>query len=162
MGQVGWVSVLRKIPFPLCSLKAATQCNFGRRPPRSYFLPNGGISARKRALNHQASCRNPRIIRHPGRAEGYFFDDIPHLRRCQSFAEIGDRPIHVSVENFSKELLLVAKGSVKTRPIDAHGLSQIGEGSTFVALGPKNMHGAFECDVSVERAGSSERCWSSV
>jgi hypothetical protein len=24
------------------------------------------------------------------------------------------------------------------------------------------MHGAFECDVSVERAGSSERCWSSV
>ena len=86
-----------------------------------------GISARQRALNHEASCWNPRIIRHPGRAEEYFFDHIPRLRRRQSFAEIGDRPVHVSIENFSKELLLVAKRSVKTRPIDAHGPCQIGE-----------------------------------
>ena len=28
MGQFGWVSVFRKIAFALCSLKAATQCNF--------------------------------------------------------------------------------------------------------------------------------------
>jgi hypothetical protein len=51
MGQFGWVSVFRKIAFALCSLKAAAQCNFGRGAPRSYFLPNGGISARQRALN---------------------------------------------------------------------------------------------------------------
>ena len=40
MGQFGWVSVFRKIAFPLCSLKAATQCNFRRRSPRSHFLPS--------------------------------------------------------------------------------------------------------------------------
>jgi hypothetical protein len=33
MGQFGWVSVFWKIAFALCSLKAATQCNFRRRPP---------------------------------------------------------------------------------------------------------------------------------
>src|SRR6266702_132431 len=155
MGQFGWVSVFRKIAAALCSLKAATQCKFGRRPSRSHFLPNGRVSARQRALNHEASCWNPGIIRHPGRAEEYFFDHIPRLRCRQSFAKIGDRPVHVSIENFSKELLLVAKRSVKTRPIDAHGLSQIGEGSAFVTFGPKNMHGALERDVSVEGTGSS-------
>ena len=155
MGQVGWVSVFRKIPFPLCSLKAATQCNFGRRPPRSHFLPNRRISARQRALNHEASCWNPRVIRHPGRAEEYFFDHIPRLRCRQSLAKICDRSVHVSIENFSEELLFVAKCSVKTWPIDAHGLSQIGEGSAFVALGPKNMHGAFQRHVRIEGARPS-------
>src|SRR5205823_9233380 len=61
-GQFGWVSTLRKIAFAFCSLKAATQCNFGCRPPLSYFLPNGGISTRQGALNHEASCWNPGII----------------------------------------------------------------------------------------------------
>ena len=68
-----------------------------------------------------------RIIRHPGRAEQYLFDHIPRLRCRQSFAKIGDRPVHVSIENFSKELLLVAKCGVKTWPIDAHGPCEIGE-----------------------------------
>jgi hypothetical protein len=68
MGQFGWVSVFRKIAFALRSLKAATQCTFGRRPPRCHFLPNGRISARQRALNHEASCWNRRVIRHPSRA----------------------------------------------------------------------------------------------
>jgi hypothetical protein len=44
MGQFGTVSVFRKIAFALCSLKAATQCNFSRRPPRSHFLPNEEIA----------------------------------------------------------------------------------------------------------------------
>ena len=127
MGQFGWVSVFRKIAFALCSLQAATQCNFGRRPPRSYFLPNGGISARQRALNHEASCWSPRVIRHPGRAEEYFFDYIPRLRCRQSFAKIGDRHVHLSIENFSKELLLVAKCGVKTWSIDSHGSCEIRE-----------------------------------
>jgi hypothetical protein len=35
MGQFGWLSVFRKIAFAFCSLKAATQCNFPRRAPRS-------------------------------------------------------------------------------------------------------------------------------
>src|ERR1700682_2309954 len=118
MGQFGRVGVFRKIAFALCSLQAATQCTFGRAAPRSYFLPSGGISARQRALNHEASCWNRRIIRHPGRAEEYFFDHIPRLRRRQSFAKIGDRPGHVSIENFSKELLLIAKCGVKTWSID--------------------------------------------
>src|SRR2546421_12642979 len=118
MGQFGWVSVFRKIAFALCSLKAATKCKFGRRPSRSYFLPNGRIAARQRALNHEASCWNPGIIRHPGRAEEYFFNNIPRLRCRKSFAKIGDRAVHVSIENFSKELLFVAKRGVKTRPID--------------------------------------------
>jgi len=152
MGQFGWVSVFRKIAFPLCSLKAATQCNFGRRPPRSYFLPNGSISARQRALNHEASCRKPGIIRHSGRAEEYFFDHIPRLGCRQSFAKIGDRPVHVSIENFSKELLLVAKCGVKTWPIDAHGLCEIGKRSAFITFGPKDVHGMFERCVRVERA----------
>src|SRR5436309_11490217 len=121
MGQVGWVSVFRKIAFALCSLQAATQCNFGRRPPRSYFLPNGGIAARQRALNHETPCWSPGIICHPGRAEEYFFHHIPGLRCRQCFAKKGDRPVHISIENFSKKLLLVAKRSVKTRPIDTHG-----------------------------------------
>jgi len=48
VGQFGWVSVFRKIVFPFCSLKAATQRSFGCGPTRAYFLPNGSgrISAR--------------------------------------------------------------------------------------------------------------------
>src|SRR5207244_11917627 len=121
MGQFGWVSGFRKLAFALCSLKAATQRNFGRRPPPSHFLPNGRISARQRPLNHEASCWNPGIIRHPGGAEEYFFDHIPRLRCRESFAKISNRPVHVSIENFSKELLLVAKCCVKTWPIHSHG-----------------------------------------
>src|SRR5256884_1692951 len=117
MSQFGWVSAFRKIAFALCSLKAATQCNFGRGAPRSHFLPSGRISARQGALNHEASCWNPGIFRHPGRAEEYFFDHIPRLWRRQSFAKIGDRPVHVSIENLAKELFFVAKSSVETRPI---------------------------------------------
>src|SRR6478672_2383201 len=157
MGQFGRVSVFRKIPFPLCSLKATTQCNFGRRPSCSHCLASGGISARQRALNQEASCWNPRIIPHPGRATEYLFDHIPRLRCRQSFAKIGDRPVHVAIENFSKELLLVAKCGVKTWSIDAHGPCEIGKRSAFITFGPKNMHGAFERDVSVEGARSSAR-----
>src|SRR5260370_40607885 len=114
MGQFGRVSVLRTIAFALCPLKAITQRRFAGGAPRSYFLPNGGISARQRALNHEASCRNPRIICHSGRAEEYFFDHIPRLRCRQSFAKISNRPVHVSIENFAKKLLLGAKSGVKT------------------------------------------------
>src|SRR3979411_2127629 len=158
MGQFGWVSVLRKIAFALCSLKAPTQCNFGRGAPRSYFLPSGRISTRQGALNHEASCWNPGIIRHPGRAEKYFFDRIPRLRCRQSFAKIGDRPVHVSIENLSKELLLVAKCGVKTWSIDSHGPCEIGKRSAFVTFGPKNVHGAVECGVRIEGARSSALC----
>src|SRR2546430_14743359 len=158
MGQFGWVSVFRKIAFALCSLKATTQRNSGRRPPRSHFIPNGRISARQRALNHEASCWNPGIVRHRGRAEEYFFDHIPRLRCRQSFAKIGDRPVHVSIENFSKELLLVAKRGVKTWPIDAHGAREIGERSAFVTLGPKNVHRAIQGRVRIKSARSSALC----
>jgi hypothetical protein len=37
-----------------------------RHPPRSYFLPSRRISARQRALNQKASCRNPGIFLHTG------------------------------------------------------------------------------------------------
>src|SRR5438876_314980 len=158
MGQFGWVSVVRKIAFALCSLKTATQCNFGRGAPRSHLLPNGRISARQRALNHEAPCWNPGIIRHPGRAEKYFFDHIPRLRCRQSFAKKGDRPVHVSIENFSKELLLVAKCGVKTWSINAHGPCEIGERGAFVTFGPKNVHGAFQGRVRIERTRPSELC----
>src|SRR5205807_6196958 len=116
MGQIGWVSVFRKIAFALRSLKAMPQGRFAGNAPRSYFLPNGGISAGQRALNHEASCWNLGIICHPGRAEEYFFDHLPRLRYRQSFAKIGDRPVHVAIENAAEELLLVAKSSVKTWP----------------------------------------------
>src|SRR6266700_3170414 len=152
MGQFGWVSVFRKIASALCSLKAATQCKFGRRPSRSHFLPNGRISARQRALNHEASCWSPGITSHPGRAEEYFFDHITRLRCRQSFAKIGDRPVHVSIENFSKELLLVAKCGVKTWSIDAHGPCELGQRGAFVAFGPKDVHGAIQHRVRIERA----------
>src|SRR6476660_2265467 len=154
MGQFGRVSVFRKIPFPLCALKTTTQCNFGRRPPYSHFLASGGISARQRALNQEASCWNPRIIPHPGRATEYLFDHVPRLRCRQSFAKIGDRPAHVSIENFSKELLLVAKRGVKTRPVDAHGPREIRERSAFVTFGPKNVHGTIQGRVRIEGTGS--------
>src|SRR5439155_16583948 len=132
MGQFGRVGVFRKIAFALCSLKAATQCPFGRGAPRSYFLPSGRISARQRPLNHEASCWNRRIIRHSRRAEEYFFDHTARLRCRQSFAKIADRPVHVSIENFSKELRLVAKGGVKTWSIDSHGSGEIRERGAFV------------------------------
>jgi hypothetical protein len=125
MGQFGWVSVFRKIAFALCSLKAATQCNFRRCPPRSHFLPSGRSSARQRALNHKASCWNPAIFRHPGCAEEYLFDHIPRPRCRQSFAKVSERSVHVSIENLAKELFLIAKSSVKTWPIDAHGPRQV-------------------------------------
>jgi hypothetical protein len=105
MGQFGWVSVFRKIAFALCSLKAATQC----------------------ALNHQASCWKPGIFRHPGRAEEYLFHDVPRLPCRQSLAKVGDRPVQVSIENFFKQLLLVAKCGVQTWAIDSHGPGEIGE-----------------------------------
>jgi hypothetical protein len=35
MGQFGWISIFREIAFALCSLQAATQCNFRGRAPRS-------------------------------------------------------------------------------------------------------------------------------
>src|SRR5437660_191159 len=161
MGQFGWVSIFRKIAFALCSLKAMTQRRFAGGAPRSYFLSNGGISAGQRALNHEASCWNPRIISHPGRAEEYFFDHTPRLRRRQSFAKIGDRPVHVSIENFTKELLLVAKCSVKTWSIDAHGPCQIGKRSAFVTFGPKNVHRTIQGRVRIERARSAALCCNS-
>src|SRR2546421_10936402 len=161
MGQFGWVSVFRKIAFALCSLKAMTQRRFAGGAPRSYFLPNGGISAGQRALNHEASCWNPRIISHPGRAEEYFFHHIPGLRCRQSFAKIGDRPVHVSIKNLAEELLLVTKSSVKTWPIDAHGSRQVRERGAFVTFGPKNVHGAIQGRVGIEGARSTPLCRSS-
>src|SRR5439155_1093696 len=91
------------------------------------FLPNGPrrASDRQRALNHEASCWKPRVTRHPGRTEEYLFDDIPRLRRRQSLAKIGKRSVDVSIENLAKELFFVAKSSVKTGPIDAHGPRQV-------------------------------------
>ena len=127
MGQFGRISIFRKIAFPLCSLKAATQCNFRRRPPRSHFRPSRRISARQCALNHEASCWNPRISPHPGRSEEYLFDHVPRFRCRQSFAKPGDRPVHISIQNSFKQLLLVAKRGVKTWPIDLHGPCEIGE-----------------------------------
>src|SRR5947207_537345 len=114
MGQLGWPGVFRKIAFALCSLKAATQRNFSRRPPRTHFLSSGRTSACQCALNQEASCWNSWIFRHPGRAEKYFFDHVPCLRSSQSFTKPGDRAVHVSIENFLKQLLLVAKCGVKT------------------------------------------------
>src|SRR5206468_12665269 len=122
-----WISVFRKIAFPLCALKATTQRNFAAGAAPGCFLPNGPrrISDRQRALNHQASCRKPGITRHLGRAEEYLFDDVPRLRCRQSLAKIGKRSVDVSIQNLAKELLLVAKSCVQTWPIDAHGSRQI-------------------------------------
>ncbi len=61
-------------------------------------------------------------------------------------------------EPFEEELLLVAKRSVKTRPIDAHGPRQVGERSAFVTFGPKNVHGTIQGRVRIEGARSSARC----
>jgi hypothetical protein len=156
MGQFDWVSVFRKIAFALSSLKAATQCNFRGRPPRSHFFASGWTSARQRALNHEASCWSPGIFRHPGRAKQYLFDRVARLRCRQSFAKPGEWPADVSIENFSKQLLLVAKGGVKTWPIDPHGPREMGERSAVVTFGPKNVHGTFQDRVRIEGAGSSK------
>jgi hypothetical protein len=61
----------RKIPFPLGSLKATMQRNFAGRAARSYFFLNGSgrISARKRTLDHEASCWKLWITRHVSGAE---------------------------------------------------------------------------------------------
>src|SRR5882762_9673101 len=106
-----------------------TQRSFGCGAARAYFLPNrsGRISARQRTLDHKTSCWNARIICHPGRAEEYLFDHISRLRCRQSFAKKGERSVHVSIENFSKKLLLVAKCGVKTWSIDSHGPCEMGQ-----------------------------------
>jgi hypothetical protein len=64
-GQFGWVGVWRKITFPLCSLKAATQCNFGTGAPRRCFLPNGAgrISDRQGPLEGADGTR-PGLVAH--------------------------------------------------------------------------------------------------
>jgi hypothetical protein len=156
-GEVGWVTTLRKIAFPFCSLKAAMQRSFGCGAARGYFLPNrsGRISARQRTLNHEASRWIPRITRHLGRAQEYLFDNIPRRWRRQSLAKISERSVHVSIENLAKELLFVAKSSVKTWPIDAHGARQVREGGAFVTFGPKNVHRAFQGRIRIEGARSS-------
>jgi hypothetical protein len=70
-GQFVGISARRKITFSFCSLQATTQRNFAGSTARSYFFPNGSrrISARKRTLNHEASCRKSRITGHVGSAE---------------------------------------------------------------------------------------------
>src|SRR5437868_3178342 len=158
--QFGWISVSRKIAFPLCALKATTQRNFAGGAATGCFLTNGPrrISDCQRTLNHEASCWKPRITRHPGRTEEYLFDDIPRLGCRQSLAEIGKWPVHVSIENLAKKLLFVAKSSVKTRAIDSHGPRQVGERGAFVTYGPKNVHGAFQGRVRIEGAGSPALC----
>jgi hypothetical protein len=145
-------------------LKAATQRSFGCGAERGYFIPNrsGRISARQRTLDHKASCGSLRVIRHPGRAEEYFFDHIPRLRRPQSLSKKGKRSVHVSIKNFAKELLLVAKRSVKTWSIDAHGPREIGKRRALVTLGPKNMHRSFQGHVRIECAGSPALCRRSI
>jgi hypothetical protein len=124
---LGWVGVWRKVTFPFCSLKAATQRNFGCRAARGYFLPNrsGRISARQRTLDHKASCWSSRVTRHVGGAEENLFNNISRLPRRQSLSKKGKRSIHVSIENLAKELLFVAESRVKTRPINAHGPGQV-------------------------------------
>ena len=112
MGQFGWFSVFWKIAFAPRSLKAMTQRRFAGGAAPSCFLPHRGISARQRALNHEASCWNRRIIRHPGRAKEYFFDHIPRLPRRESFLKKSKRSVHVTIKNFAKELLFIAKCSV--------------------------------------------------
>jgi hypothetical protein len=126
-GQFGWISVFREIAFPLCALKATAQGNFAAGAAPGCFFPNGPrrFSDRQRTLNHEASCWKPWIARHLRRTEEYLFDDIPRLRRRQSLAKIGERSVNVSIENLAKELLLIAKSSVKTWPIDAHGSRQV-------------------------------------
>jgi hypothetical protein len=164
MGQFGGVSVFRKIAFPFCSLKAATHRSFGCGAERGYFLPNrsGRISARQRTLDHEASRWIPRITRHLGRAEEYLFDNIPRLCCRQGLAKISQRSVHVSIENLAKELLLIAKSSVKTWPIDPHGSRQIGERGAFVTFGPKNVHGAFQGRVRIEGTGPAALCRTSL
>ncbi len=49
------------------------------------------------------------------RAAQYLLDNIPRPRRCQSLLKISERALHVSIKNLTKELLLVAKSSVKAR-----------------------------------------------
>jgi hypothetical protein len=164
MGQFGWVGVWRKITFPFCSLKAATQRNFGCVAARGYFLPNrsGRISARQCTLDHKTSCWSPRVTRHVGGAEENLFDNIPRLPRRESFLKKSERSVHVPIENFAEELLLVAKRSVKTWSIDPHGPCQIGERSSFVTFGPKNVHGAIQGHVRIECAGSPALCRRSI
>jgi hypothetical protein len=102
VSQFGWVSVFRKIAFALCALKAATQCDFRWPSPRSHLFPRGGVSARQRALNQEASWRNSAIFRHRSPAEKYLFNDIARFLRRQRFAKPADRPVHVSIESLSK------------------------------------------------------------
>src|SRR5689334_13572736 len=158
MRQFGWVSAFRKIASALCSLKPATQRNFRRRPPRSHFLSCRRASARQRALNQEASRWNPGIFRHPRGTEEYLFDHVPRLWCRQSFAKKGDRPVHVSIENFSKQLLLIAKRSVKTWSIDSHDACEIRERSAFVAFGPKDVHGTIQGRVGIKGARPSKGC----
>jgi hypothetical protein len=53
--QFGWISVFRKIPFPLCALQATTQHRFAGGAPPGCFLPNGPsrISARQRTRSNR-------------------------------------------------------------------------------------------------------------
>jgi hypothetical protein len=51
----GWISVFRKIAFPLCALKTTTQRNFGGGAAPGCFFPNGlsRISARQRTRSNR-------------------------------------------------------------------------------------------------------------
>jgi hypothetical protein len=160
MGQFGWVSVFRKIAFAPCSLKAATQRSFGCGAERGYFIPNrsGRISARQRTLDDKASCWSPRVTWHVGGAEENLFDNITRLPRRQSLSKKGKRSVHVSIKNFAKELLLVAKRSVKTWSINAHGPREIGKRSAFVTFRPKNMHGTIQGRIRIEGTRPSKLC----
>ena len=124
-------------------------------PPRGHFLLSRRVSTRQRALNQEASRRGLGIFRHPGGAEEYLFDHVSRLRCRQSLAEKSERTGHVSVENFSKQLLLITECGVKTWAIDLHRARKIGKGRALITFGPENVHGAIKCIVQVEGARPS-------
>ena len=159
-GQIGWVSILRKVAFSLCPLKAASQRIFASGAESGHLLLNGTcrISARQCPLDQETSRGDLRIVRHANRAAQNLLDNIPRLGRRQSFLKISKRSLHVSIENLAKELLFVAKSSIKARPIDTHGSGQVGERSTFITFGPKNVHGAFQGHVRIEHPRPPDLC----
>jgi hypothetical protein len=54
---------------------------------------------------------------------------------ANAFSKLSEGSLGISIENLAKELLFVAKRSVKTGAVDAHGPGEVGRGGAFVTFG---------------------------
>src|SRR5437667_2670739 len=158
-GEVGGVRIGRQLAVRFRALEAPAYCSLARHTARSQLLPDGiaRLAAGKRTLHHEASPRIARICEQAGGPAQQPLNDVARRRLIQRLAQVGCRPIVVAVERLAEQGLLIAKGGIKARAVDSHGLGQIRQGRALESFAPKHPERALQRLIHVEGARTSHR-----